>query len=62
MEKVRLPALPDYCPLVMNIVELMQQVRGQIIFYKWEIFWNLERVAPETVGRDLVIPQGHPIA
>ena len=43
----------------MSIVELMQQVRGHITFYKWDVFWNLERVTLETVGRDPAIPQGH---
>ena len=61
VEKVRLPVHPGYCPLAMSIVELMQQVRGHITFYKWDIFWNLGRVALEIVGMDPVIPQGCPI-
>ena len=42
----------------MSILELMQQVRGHITFYKWDIFQNLEKVAPEAVNRDLATPQG----
>ena len=56
VEKVRLPVHPDYHHLVMSVVEFMQQVRGHITFYKWDVLQNLERVAPETVGRDLAIP------
>ena len=58
--QIRLPVHSDYHPLAMSIVELMWQVRGHITFYTWDIFWNLERVSPETVDRDLAIPQGHP--
>ena len=59
VEQVRLPVYPDYHSLVMSILEW--QVRGHITFYKWDIFWNLEKVAPETVDRYLVTPQGYPI-
>ena len=61
-EQVRLPVNLDFCPLVMSILELMQQVRGHITFYKWDIFQNLEKVALEAVDRDLMTLKGHPIA
>ena len=61
VEKVRPPALLDYCPLVMSIVELMQHVKGHITFYKWDIFLNLGRITLETVSWDTAIPQGDPI-
>ena len=40
-EKFRLPVHPDYCPLVMSIVKLMQCVKEHITFYKWDILWGL---------------------
>ena len=61
VEKIRLPALPDYCPLVMSVVELMQHVRGNVTLDKWDILWNLGRITPESVSQDTVIPQGDPV-
>ena len=61
VEKVRPQAHPDYCPLVMSIVELMQLMKGHVTFYKWDILWGLGRIAPETVNQDPAFPQGHPI-
>ena len=61
VEKVRLPAHPDYCPLAMSIVELMQCVKGHVTFYKWDVLQGLARIAPKTVNRDLMVLQGHPI-
>ena len=59
-EKVRLPTLPDYRPLAMSIVELMQHVRAHVTLDKWDIFWNLGNITPEAVSQDTVIPQGDP--
>ena len=60
-EKFRLPALLDYHPLAISIVELMQHVKGHITFNKWDIFQNLGRITLEIVSWDTVIPQGDPI-
>ena len=61
VEKFRLPVHPDYHPLAMSIVELMQHVKEQVTFYKWDVLEGLGRIAWETVNRDPVVPQGHPI-
>ena len=62
VEQAKSPGHLDYSPLVMSIVELMQQMRGHITFYKLDILWNLDRDAPETADIDPTIPQGYPIA
>ena len=56
------PVHPDDCPLAMSVIELMQQVRGHITFYKWDVLQNLEKVAQEAGDRDPANPWGHPIA
>ena len=61
VEKFRLPVHPDYCPLVMSIVELMQVVKEHIIFYTWDVLQGLGRIVPETVDWDLAVPPGHPV-
>ena len=60
VEKTRPPALLDYCPLVMSVVELMQYVRGHVTLNRQDIFWNLGRITLGTVSWDTVIPQGDP--
>ena len=56
VEKTRLPALLDYHPLAMSVVQLMQHVRGHVTLDKWDIFWNLGRITLETVSQGTVIP------
>ena len=41
VEKFRPPVHPDYHPLVMSVVELMQHVKEHITFYKQDILWGL---------------------
>ena len=60
-EKFRPQAHPDYCPLVMSVMELMQCVKEHVTFYKWDILQGLQRIALETVNWDPAVPQGHPI-
>ena len=57
VKKFRLPDHPDYHPLAMSIVELMQVVKEQVIFYKRDVSSSLGRTAPETVDS---IPHGSP--
>ena len=40
-EKFRLPVHPDYYPLAMSVVELMQCVREHITFYKQDVLQDL---------------------
>ena len=40
VEKFRPPAHPDFCPLVMSIMELMESVKEHVIFSKWDIIWG----------------------
>ena len=61
VEKFRLPAHLDYCPLVMSIIELMWSVKEHFIFYKQDILWGLGRIAPEIVNQDAVVPWGTPL-
>ena len=49
-EKFRLPAHPDFCPLAMSVMELMQSVKKHVIFYKQDMLWGLGRTAPKTVN------------
>ena len=60
-ERANPPVHPDDCPLVMSFVELMQQVKGHITFYKWDVPQNLEKIAPEAMDRDPATLQGHPL-
>ena len=46
-KKVRPPTLNDYCPLVMNVVELRQHMGRYITFNKWDVFQNLGSTIPE---------------
>ena len=61
VEKFRVPALLDYCPWAMSVVELMQSMKKHIIFYKQDVLWGLGRIVPETANWDPEVPQGHPI-
>ena len=61
VDQVRPQVQPDYHPLAMSILELMQLVRGHITFYKQDVIQNLEKVALEAVERDLVTPQPTPV-
>ena len=58
-EKFRPPAHPDYCPLVISIMELIQHVKEHITFYKQDVFQGLGSIAPETVNWDPAVPKGH---
>ena len=44
----------------MSVIELMWWVRGHITFCKWDILWNLEKVALKAVDRDLATLPGAP--
>ena len=60
-EKFRLPAHPDYHPLVMSIMKLMQSVKKHVVFYKRDILWGLGRIASKSANWDPAVVQGHPI-
>ena len=45
----------------MSIMELMHRMKEHVIFYKSDVLWGLERIAPETVNWDLAVPQRHPV-
>ena len=36
-EKLNWPEVPDFCPLVRNVIELRQRVKEHVIFTKWDI-------------------------
>ena len=40
-EKFRPPVHPDYCPLAMSVVELVQHVKEHITFYKQDVLQGL---------------------
>ena len=62
VEKVSLPMLGGYCPLVMSIVELRWQVEGHFTFSKQDIFCNLEGTVSEARSKDTEVPQEGAIA
>ena len=49
-EELRPLAHPDFYPLAMSILELMEIVKEHIIFSKWNVIWGLGRISPGTMN------------
>ena len=48
MEKVNLPTLDTYHPLVMSVLELKWQAEGHVAFNKWDVFSSLKEAIPKA--------------